>query len=137
MALGVDESAADGSWVEIKAMSRVEMAPFLRLVHLVDDGSNPLFSELAAWSAPPMELWQALQQPIGAAVEAKVAQTVADACKASLEVFPSADSLKDGAAPAGLFEEESASRVRQRLAARVLLGERCALEACSTSGRPR
>ncbi|KAL1515147.1 hypothetical protein AB1Y20_004208 [Prymnesium parvum] len=130
VALGADEAAAEGTWVELKALGRGgEMAPFLRLVELADDGATPHAAALAAWEAEPRALWAALQLPLGAAAEARVAARVRAECEAALRALPAAEELKDAAAPpAG--GGESGERVRRRLAARVLLGERCALEGC-------
>jgi hypothetical protein len=138
VALGADEAAADGTWVEVKALSRNggDMAPFLRLVHLEEDGSDERAKALASWSAVPMEMWQALQKPINDAVEERVATTVLGACDEALDALPTADDLKDAATPVAIDgSEETAARIRERLAARVLLGERCALEACTTYWR--
>ena len=133
VALGAEEGAADGTWVELKALTRDggAMAPFLRLVHLQDDGSDERVSALASWSAVPMELWDALQRPMGDALEARVAKSVLEACDAAITALPTADTLKDMAAPPAVGEEYTPERQRERMAARVLLGERCALEACS------
>ncbi|KAL3892882.1 MAG: hypothetical protein SGPRY_014691 [Prymnesium sp.] len=129
-ALGVDESAADGTWVELKAVSRGggEMAPFLRLAHLAEGEGIPLADALASWSASPQESWEALQQPLSPALEKRVAQVVLDKCEAAVELLPIAEELKKAAAPAD--GNETTTRIRERFAARVLLGERCALEAC-------
>lgn len=104
------------------------MAPFLRLAHLAEGEGIPLADALASWSAPPQESWEALQQPLSPALEKRVAQVVLDKCEAAVELLPIAEELKKAAAPAD--GNETTTRIRERFAARVLLGERCALEAC-------
>uniref|UniRef100_A0A7S3SHK1 Rubisco LSMT substrate-binding domain-containing protein n=1 Tax=Emiliania huxleyi TaxID=2903 RepID=A0A7S3SHK1_EMIHU len=83
-ALGASEGAADGQWLDLKptADQCVAMAPLLRLANLspgdasLEEGVRRLAEALAEWRADPTALWSALQRPVGAAVEAKVAEQV-------------------------------------------------------------
>lgn len=139
VSLGVDEEGAgDGVWVDVKASQEqcMGMAPLLRLSHLseADMQAVPQLAGLASWGANPGEAWKALQAPVGKAVEKRVASQVVKACEEALEALPSAEELapttvgpKEGEA-----SDEPVSRVRERLAARVVLGERAALEGCLT-----
>ena len=129
VALGAEEGTEAGMWVDLKPSptQAVAMAPLLRLALMCEQTEPELASELAAWKAEPKALWSRLQQPLSPAVEARVAERVVGACDAALGPLPDAAELRASAAPAELAE--SASAVRARLAARVLLGERHALEA--------
>ena len=60
----------------------MQMAPLLRLAQLQPnlEGLEPdvtaLATALQEWKADPNALWEKLQRPIGAAVEARVAEQV-------------------------------------------------------------
>ena len=127
--LGTGEDAADGTWLDVQPRPDqcVLMAPLLRLAALADDGSEPLAADLAQWKADPKELWNRMQTPISAATEARVAEKVIATCNAALADLPEAEALLPAAADE---KTTSADAERARLAARVLLGERAALEAC-------
>jgi hypothetical protein len=66
------------------------------------------------------------------------ASQVLSTCNEALEQLPPAEELVPSAAPPteGEEEDEDMARVRQRLAARVVLGERSALEACVAVWEP-
>lgn len=138
-ALGASEGAADGQWLDLKptADQCVAMAPLLRLANLspgdasLEEGVRRLAEALAEWRADPTALWSALQRPVGAAVEAKVAEQVLSVCEEALAALPPADELAPRAKPdQGLPGDGTAEAERARCAARVMLGERSALEAC-------
>ena len=102
-----------------------------------DDGTEPeLTAELAAWKADPQAVWGRMQTPLSDETEAKVATKVIAACDEALAELPSAETLLPRAMPAApdaeASAELSAQQERSRLAARVMLGERAALEACQT-----
>merc|ERR1719281_624854 len=112
-ALGAEEDAADGTWVDLKPTPAAGAA-----------------TALAEWRADPTELWNALQQPVDPAVEAAVAAQVLEACRGALAELPAAIDLAPRAASAESPASDSPEAERSRLAARVMLGERSALEAC-------
>jgi len=141
--LGAGEDAADGQWVDIKgtAESCLSMAPLLRLSHLSQESreAETLVADLAKWGADPQQTWAALQKPLGPKIEASVAQQVVAECEAALGQLPAAEQLAKDAADQGRSGEAGAAPPsddsshevgRRRLAARVRLGERAALEAC-------
>jgi len=140
VALGADEGAADGTWLDLKPEKAqcVQMAPLLRLAHLspeedgLDDSVQAQSVALKEWRADPNELWTALQKPLTPATEAKVAKQVMEAVDAALSELPTADELAPRAAPPSeMFAEDwTPEAERSRLAARVMLGERSALEVC-------
>lgn len=84
VALGADESAGEGVWVDLQVngAQSAAMAPLLRLKHLaegaesMDEAGRAMVTNLAAWQADPTLLWTSLQKPVGAAIEAKVAHQV-------------------------------------------------------------
>lgn len=147
MALGAEEGALDGIWVDIKPgrAQCLAMAPILRLAGLGEDCrgalggdlSDEALADLAAWKAEPRALWAALQKPAGAALEQHVAARVLSACDEALVALPAAEELAEAAVPPRdeTGEQESAAETRARLAARVLLGERAAVEACAAVWR--
>ena len=104
------------------------MAPLLRLAAMSDDGSEALATDLANWRAEPRAMWQRLQTPLSDATEAKVAAKVIAACDDALASLPKAEELLPDAAEQATGLAPAAER--KRLAARVLLGERAALESC-------
>ena len=137
--LGAGEEAAEGTWLDLRpTREQCEMmAPLLRLASLADDGTEPeLTAELAAWKADPQAVWGRMQTPLSDETEAKVATKVIAACDEALAELPSAETLLPRAMPAApdaeASAELSAQQERSRLAARVMLGERAALEACQT-----
>ena len=158
VALGADESASDGQWVDVKPLEAqcLSMAPLLRLAHVTADGTpadqkdgadgaaGERWRALAEWRAEPAEVWNALQRPVGAEIERRVAAQVIGACEGALASLPGAAELADaarepegqeeGAEEAG-GERAAAGGVRARFAARVPLGERSALEACASVWR--
>jgi len=130
-ALGAQEGAVDGTWVDLKptAASCTSMAPLLRLAYL-GRGDGDAATALAEWRAEPTELWAVLQKPVAPDAEAKVAAQVLQVCHAALDELPAADALAPRAARAESPENDTPEDERSRLAARVMLGERSALEAC-------
>lgn len=137
--LGAGEDAAEGTWLDLQpTREQCEMmAPLLRLASLADDGTEPeLVAELSAWKADPQAVWGRMQSPLSDATEAKVAAQVIGVCDKALEELPSAETLLPTAMPAPPNEEGSVEltvrKERARLAARVMLGERAALEACTS-----
>jgi hypothetical protein len=138
LAGGEDESCWAGMWVDLQPdpTTCLAMAPLLRLAELpAEDGSSELSSvveSLRKWEAGPLETWQRLQRPLDVAIEARVATRIITQCEESLAQMPAVEKLA-AAAEAPSAEEEAdsdGSAMRARMAARVLLGERCALEAC-------
>jgi hypothetical protein len=119
----------------------LKMAPLLRLAAVNDATLPDLASTLASWSAEPLPTWSRMQAPIGAAVEAAIADRVLSACAHALALLPTADELAATAAgpkppDSGSYEEaeakpESTAQRRAKMAARVKLGERHALEVCA------
>lgn len=139
-ALGAGEGAGEGVWVDCKASEALKMAPILRLAHLGDDGAAygpvaELVTELAEWRAEPRALWERLQAPLAPQLERQVAAQVLGACHSALATLPPAEDLAKLAAPrraaGSAGAGEAAGEIRARLGARVVLGERAALEACA------
>ena len=129
--LGAAEEALEGTWLDLQPRVDVamSMAPLLRLATLSDDGTEPLATDMANWKADPKQVWSRLQTPLSDATEAKVAARVLATCGAALEELPPAEKL----APAAVDQSgDGVEAERARLAARVLLGERAALEACQS-----
>eukprot|EP00746_Dinoflagellata_sp_MGD_P072719 gnl/MRDRNA2_/MRDRNA2_29496_c0_seq1.p1 gnl/MRDRNA2_/MRDRNA2_29496_c0~~gnl/MRDRNA2_/MRDRNA2_29496_c0_seq1.p1 ORF type:complete len:369 (+),score=76.10 gnl/MRDRNA2_/MRDRNA2_29496_c0_seq1:23-1108(+) len=134
-----NSEAFQGTWVDLKANrgTCMSMAPLLRLAHLKAPASSDknldklgtLASQLASWSAPAGEVWDALQQRADEKTERLVADQVMGKCNDALASLPDVDELAPAAAPSksGASTEEEE---RARLAARVILGERNALETC-------
>ncbi len=131
VALGADESSADGVWVDVqpRAAECTSMAPLLRLAHLSSATQPEIAERLASWGADPRELWQQLQKPVGTGVERAVAEQVLAVCRGALEDLPAAEELAQRAA--GSPQEATARTSRSQLAGRVLSGERNALEVCT------
>lgn len=121
VALGCEEDAVDAMWLDVTsdAKQSAQMAPLLRLAHLSADNAPELAATLSEWRAEPQPFWESLQRPVAPQNEAAVAEQVVAACRAALEPLPPVDEvavkIKEGGA-------------RERLAAKVLLGERNALE---------
>lgn len=128
VALGAGEEASEGTWLDLQPRKEQceMMAPLLRLAALADDGTEPLAADLAAWKADPQALWERMQSPLSDETEARVAAQVLATCETALDALPSAETLL----PASAGGDDSADAERSRLAARVMLGERAALEAC-------
>jgi hypothetical protein len=130
-----------GTWVDLRPDETevLKMAPLLRLA-AVDTASMPdLASALASWSAEPLPTWSKMQSPIGAVVEAAIAERVLSACADALALLPTANALAATAAgpkppDPGSWESEAPPETtaerRAKMAARVKLGERHALEVC-------
>lgn len=123
VALGAEEDAAYGQWVDVKAdpEQASSMAPLLRLAHLrrgvgakaageeaeeakadakADAGSgevdmDALVGRLAEWKANPQEVWRAVQSRVSDDNERRVAQQVIEACDAALEGMPSSDEVAE------------------------------------------
>ena len=140
VALGADDDVDTGVEISLLPGKPTLGAPVLRLAHL-DAISNPeLAAEIAGWQAKPAELWERLQRPVGAGVEQRVAQQLVDLCDAALEELPPSaamttaasteDALSDPSDPSGSSDAATEAQRRERSAARVLLGERQALEDC-------
>jgi len=127
--LGTEEEALEGTWLDLqpRAEQAVLMAPLLRLACLADDGTEPeMVQDLASWKADPRELWNRMQTPLSDETEAKVAQIVIETCDKALADLPDAETLLPAAADKTSDDPDDE---RARLAARVMLGERAALEA--------
>lgn len=144
-ALGAEQDAFQGMWLDLKPspVACMSMAPLLRLAHLKApvaaetnlDKLGILASQLASWSVPPRELWAALQQRADEKTEALVTEQVLRQCNEALAALPGVDELAAVAAPSpstapATSAEQTVAEERARLAARVVLGERNALEAC-------
>jgi len=129
-ALGADPEVLQGFWHEVRPVRSQcrAMAPKLRLAHLCQEDGR-LAADLAAWKAEPKPFLQALQAPLSEENEKKVAEQVVSACSDALSSLPAEEELKDKALLPEK-ENEDATEIRTRLAARVLLGERLALETC-------
>jgi len=125
-ALGADEDAWKGLWHDVRPSPGAcrSMAPLLRLAHIrkADIDSLTLAQDIEAWRADPKDTWAKLHQPLSPDNEARVAHQVIGACEEALAQLPSAAELRHQAA---LSEQ-----IRPCLAARVMLGEREALETC-------
>lgn len=134
LAGGEDESFWAGMWVDLKAdpSSCVAMAPLLRLSKLSSDETSaelkPFAERLASWQAEPMETWTRLQSPLDERTEKLVAEQVIAQCEEALTQLPPVETLIKTSEPAAEGAEPDDGRAR--MAARVLLGERNALEAC-------
>ena len=126
VALGAEEEGAMGSWLDVKAepAELARIAPLLRLAHLDAHDCPELAKTLEGWGAQPQEFWQKLQAPISAPNEIKVAAHVGKQCKHALAMLPETDAIAEDARP-----KRGEVPDRRALAARVLLGERYALEA--------
>mmetsp|Transcript_160312 Transcript_160312/g.282878 ORF Transcript_160312/g.282878 Transcript_160312/m.282878 type:complete len:585 (+) Transcript_160312:43-1797(+) len=142
-ALGVDEMGWAGTWVDLRASTQaaVSMAPLLRLAYLSPGkhSSHPvaakLAEKLASWEAEPRETWQLLQTPLDPQTESLIAGQVIGQCEEALALLPPVENLAAASAPAdpeasAADDEEAAEQERARVAARVMLGERYALERC-------
>jgi len=129
-ALGADPEVLQGFWHEVRPLRAQcrAMAPKLRLAHMKKE-DGPIAADLAAWRAEPKATLQALQRPISQDNEKKVAEQVVSTCSEALSELPAEEELKDKALVRET-ENEEPMEVRSRLAARVLLGERLALETC-------
>ncbi|CAE7387312.1 MCA1 [Symbiodinium sp. CCMP2456] len=129
-ALGADPEVLQGFWHEVRPLRAQcrAMAPKLRLAHMKKE-DGPIAADLAAWRAEPKATLQALQSPISQDNEKKVAEQVLSTCSEALSELPAEEELKDKALVRET-ENEDPMEVRSRLAARVLLGERLALETC-------
>ena len=128
VALGADEmSLDDGVEVQLRPSAPDEMAPFLRLGLASAANSPELAEELASWKADPVGVWTRLQSPINAELEGLVTEQAIQVCEAALEPLPPSIPMAMAAAREAPSTEQ---QVREKAAARVLLGERHALEAC-------
>ncbi|CAE7743059.1 SETD3 [Symbiodinium pilosum] len=129
-ALGADPEVLQGFWHEVRPLPAQcrAMAPKLRLAHLKQEDGE-IAADLAAWRAEPKATLQALQSPISKENEKKVAEQVVNTCTEALAELPGEEELKEKALMPQTADEEPL-QVRTRLAARVLLGERLALETC-------
>ncbi|CAL1128102.1 unnamed protein product [Cladocopium goreaui] len=126
-ALGADPAVLEGFWHELRPVGSQcrSMAPKLRLAQLSKE-DGPLAEALGAWKAEPKTTYQALQQPISAENEEKVKQQIISAVTAALEELPKEEELKAKASSS----KQEPHEIHQTLAAKVLLGERLALETC-------
>jgi len=160
VALGGDEEVAYAQWVDVKAdpAQSTEMAPLLRLAHLgrEEEGAAAtgaeapaagagadgdaggavasLVSRMGRWEVGPTDVWGAMQAPLSDANERCVAMQVVGACDEALQELPSgaeiAEQLAAGTAAAAAGGDGARRGERMLLAARVLAGERHALEGC-------
>ena len=133
VALGVEEGGEEEIWVDVKAKldQITAMGPILRLAHLSAETAPELAKELASWSANPDSFWDAMQQQVNPEIERRVATQVVGACDEAMATLPSIEKLAtDAAPPRADAAAPSPSEMRACLAARVLLGERHAVEAC-------
>ena len=126
VALGADEDVDEGVEIDLKPGSPTEGAAVLRLGQIDAEAAPALAKTLASWEADPREAWATLQRPIGDALEDRVAAQLVTLCEQALEPMPPSAALALAAAK----EPASAKQERERAAARVLLGERHALEEC-------
>jgi len=129
-ALGTGEDAWQSIWHDVRPIEKTcrSMAPLLRLAHLSpEDGDGVVAQELKEWRAEPQKTWAMLQQPVSEANERKVAGQVLATCEEELAKLPPAEELVAASAPAA---SPGPPEIHAGLAARVLLGERMALEAC-------
>ncbi|CAK9099727.1 Actin-histidine N-methyltransferase (Endothelial differentiation inhibitory protein D10) (Protein-L-histidine N-tele-methyltransferase) (SET domain-containing protein 3) [Durusdinium trenchii] len=126
-ALGADPTVLEGFWHELRPVGSQcrSMAPKLRLANLrPEDG--PLAEALKSWRAEPRATYEALQKPISAENEDRVKNQIVGAVKEALAELPAEKELQDKAQRAA----EGPQQIRETLAAKVLLGERLALETC-------
>ena len=126
-ALGFDE-ASDENRIELSLVPSdpERIAPFLRLGVASSDNAPELAAKLEAWMAEPRATWATLQAPLSADNERLVAQQVLQLCDTALQPLPPSAGL----ALAAAREPTSVAKAREQAAARVLLGERHAVEAC-------
>lgn len=142
-ALGAAEDAFLGTWVDLRPEESevVKMAPLLRLAAVNERTMPELAASLAGWSAEPLPTWNKMQVPIGVEVELAIARRVIAQCEEALATLPTTESL----APIALGprppdpgswesepEPETTAQRRAKLAARVMLGERHAIEVCAS-----
>ena len=112
--------------VYVRPGSLEEGAPVLRLGQL-DEAMAPHLAALLA--SAPLEAWAELQRPVGDEVERRVAAQLVASCEEALRPLPpSAELATIATEEAGT--KGAAGAALERAAARVLLGERHALEAC-------
>ena len=127
-ALGFDESSDElGIEITLTPDAPAAIAPFLRLGFASRDNAAELAETLEAWKAAPLDTWEKLQRPLSDENERLVAERVLRICEDALEPLPPSLGL---AMAASADEPPTEERKRERAAARVLLGERHALEAC-------
>eukprot|EP00967_Tisochrysis_lutea_P156255 scaffold314491_cov33-Tisochrysis_lutea.AAC.2 len=132
-----------GTWVDLRPEESevVKMAPLLRLAAVNERTMPELAASLAGWSAEPLPTWNKMQVPIGVEVELAIARRVIAQCEEALATLPTTESL----APIALGprppdpgswesepEPETTAQRRAKLAARVMLGERHAIEVCAS-----
>ena len=127
-ALGADPSVLEGFWHELRPVGSQcrSMAPKLRLAQLSKE-DGPLAEALGAWKAEPKTTYQALQKPVSEKNEERVKQQIVSAVTAALDELPKEEELKEKAASS---TAEEPFQIHETLAAKVLLGERLALETC-------
>lgn len=147
--LGAGDNAWEGTWLDLKPDHDqcVAMAPLLRFAHLATDVEyedpklGELVQKLASWGADARDIWTAMSKPFDAAIETRVAAQVTKQCEEALEKMPSVEELAAAAAPpkedAEISGKAAVQAEKERLAARVLLGERSALEACIGVWKPK
>lgn len=135
--LSGDSSCEQGVEIILSASEPAAAAAVLRLGHLSEVTEPDIAGPLAQWRALPAALWEQLQKPASADNEGKVAGQLVEICNEALLVLPDAKPLSaaaleslGGDAMAEGAEGERRARARAWAAARVLLGERHALEAC-------
>ena len=100
-----------------------------KLIGGITEGNCPELAEtIKGWEADPMAVWGQLQRPVNAALEKVVTAQVLKACEEALAPLPPSMALamKACKSDGDVTEEQE----RERAVARVLLGERHALEAC-------
>ena len=78
--------------------------------------------KIKRWDCPPKELWEALNEPLNPETEAAVAKQVVDVCDEALSKLPALNDALQAQAT-------DYSDVRACFAARVIIGERHAVEA--------
>ncbi len=128
VALGADDSVEAGVESDLRPATPDEMAPLLRLGGITEGNCPELAETIKGWEADPMAVWGQLQRPVNAALEKVVTAQVLTACEEALAPLPPSMALamKACKGDGDVTEEQE----RERAVARVLLGERHALEAC-------
>ena len=128
-ALGADVDLERGVEIEISAAEPEAMAPVLRLGQVSAQTAAGLAAGLESWQASPADVWAQLQRPIGDEVERLVAAQLVAACDLALVNLPEG-SLEVGAMMETGTGKEARQQELEQAAARILLGERFALETC-------
>jgi hypothetical protein len=126
VALGADEDVEEGVELDLRSSAPTAPAAVLRLGHVSEQTAPEVAALIGSWKAEPQDLWTRLQRPVNDAVERLVARQLVDLCEETLLKLPPSMPM----AMAATSTPTSETQRREQSAARVLLGERHAIEAC-------